>query len=294
MDDHAEPKLDATPPAGPFGPHSFGAIILIAVGALLFLDNLGVLPFANIGAYWPMALAAWGAVMLTRPRSHCNMVWPWTFIAIGVLLTLGNLGILRVSIGSLWPLFLIAAGVSMLFRRTWSFRNWNGDPQYWELRHQYRWQRREQRWRQRQARWQERGERKGFVPPGQYSAGFTSQASANPNAVHQAVVFSSMKRRIENPNFESAKFDCVFGELKIDLRGCTITTPDRRAIVEANASFGAIKFRIPETWKVVQLGAAVFGAFEDRTLPPRPVAGEEPPTLVLTGNASFGAVEVDN
>jgi alkanesulfonate monooxygenase SsuD/methylene tetrahydromethanopterin reductase-like flavin-dependent oxidoreductase (luciferase family) len=64
--------------------------------------------------------------------------------------------------------------------------------------------------------------------------------------------------------------------------------------VDANAAFGAIKLRVPETWRVVVHGDAVFGAFEDKTVPPRPGPGIDPPILIITGNAAFGAVEIEN
>jgi hypothetical protein len=45
----------------------------------------------------------------------------------------------------------------------------------------------------------------------------------------------------------------------------------------------------------VQLqGNAVFGAYEDKTIPPRPEAGVEGPTLVVRGGTAFGAVEISN
>lgn len=233
--------------------HSLAALLLIAGGALLFLDNLGLVPFASIGAYWPMAISAWGAAMLSRPRHACSLVWPWTLIAVGVLLTLGNLGILRVSIGSLWPLFLIAAGVNMLLKRTF--------PR---------------------------------LPPRYFTAASESRGRFNGNLLRENAVFSTINRRVDSPGFEGAELNCTFGELKIDLRGAAISTPDRQAVVETSVAFGAIKLRVPETWKVIILGAAVFGAYEDKTVPPRPAPGFDPPTLVIRGNASFGAVEVEN
>lgn len=236
---------------------SVGALVLIAVGTILFLDNLGLVPFANIRAYWPMAIAALGAAHLSRTRSACAMVWPWTMIAAGVLLTLGNLGILRVTIGSLWPIFLIAAGASMLFKRTrWVRPSWvRPSPR--------------------------------FFDPGQRGrAGFRN--------LDENAVFSSINRRIDSANFERADLNCFFGELKVDLRGATISSPAREAVVETNVAFGAIKLRVPETWKVVVHGSAVFGAYEDKTFPPRPGPGIDPPTLTIRGNAAFGAVEVEN
>ncbi len=275
-----EPKIATQTFGGGQGGHSFAALILIAVGALLFLDNLGALPFDHVRAYWPLAISAWGAAMLSRARNGSCMVWHLTMIAAGILLTLRNLGIVHASVGALiWPVVLIAAGVCMLFQKSWHGSWGCRDGMSWQQRRERRWQRRQERW--------------GYGSQ-QFASSFSSRSNVDSDQLHQSVVFSSVKRRIDNPNFEGAHFDSVFGEIKVDLRGCTISTPDRRAVVDANAAFGAIKLRIPETWKVLVHGNAVFGAFEDKTVPPRPVAGIDPPTLILTGSAAFGAVEIEN
>jgi len=65
---------------------SLGAIVLIVIGALMFLENLGFIP--NIRPYWPLALSAFGVAMLSRSQRCCNMVWPWAMIILGVLLLL--------------------------------------------------------------------------------------------------------------------------------------------------------------------------------------------------------------
>ena len=111
---------------------------------------------------------------------------------------------------------------------------------------------------------------------------------------HANAVFGSVNRRIDSPNFERADLNVIFGELKVDLRGATIAPPNKEATVETNAAFGAIKLRVPETWRVVVHGSAVFGAYEDKTLPPRPAPGIDPPILIISGNAAFGAVEIEN
>ena len=107
-------------------------------------------------------------------------------------------------------------------------------------------------------------------------------------------VFGSVNRRIDSPNFQRADLNVVFGELKVDLRGATIAPPNKEATIETNAAFGAIKLRVPETWSVVVHGTAIFGAYEDKTLPPRPSPGIDPPILIISGNAAFGAVEIEN
>jgi len=251
MDNHTEQEIGQ--PHGNF-PKSFGAIILIATGVILFLDNLGFLPFAHLRAYWPLAISAFGFAMMSRSRTGCSMVWPWTAITIGILLTLGNLGIIHANIHSIWPIFLVSAGLNMLLRRSG--------------------------WR---------------MPARHYFVAEThsrDDLSGNPLRIH--AVFSGVSRRIDSANFEGAGFDSVFAELKVDLRGATISTADHRAIIDTNVAFGAIKLRVPETWRVVMEGNAVFGAYEDKTVPPRPAPGIDPPILIIRGDAAFGAVEVEN
>lgn len=248
---------------------SIGAIILIAVGAVLFLDNLGLVPFADIRQYWPLAISAWGIALLSRTRGGCGLVWPWTMISIGALLTLGNLHIIRMNAGSIWPIFLIAAGISMLLRRTG--RDWSS------------------RWGSMHDAIHDTGRPRHFFGPGE-----RIYRKFNSNVLRLNVAFGGVNRRIDSPTFEGADLNCSFGELKVDLRGATISTSNHEAIVYINASFGAIKLRIPETWKVVVHGTAVFGAYDDKTVPPRPVPGIDPPTLIVRGNAAFGAVEIEN
>ena len=240
----------------PHGPRiSFFALFLIVIGALMFLDNLGFIP--HIRPYWPLAISFFGIAQLIRPRRHCSVVWPLFEIAAGVLLTLGNLQILNFHPRALWPLALIALGLSMLGRRR-NRRCWNRD-------------------------WERKFRKQSF-----------RYTTSSENFVRVHASFSGVNRRVDTQNFEGADLDASFGELKVDLRGAAISSPNHEAIITTNAAFGAIKIRIPETWRVVVQGDAVFGAYEDKTVPPRPAPGVDTPTLIIRGNASFGAVEIEN
>ncbi len=236
---------------------SLFALLLIVAGALLFLDNLGVLPVHNLGAYWPLALVVWGVATLEHRRGANAIIWASTLIAAGVFLVLGNLNILHVTAGVIWPLILIALGATMLVGRVeWPDVPWPPMPNQWGSR--------------------------------------TRQASFFGNRLSESVVFSNAKRRVESGNFEGGKLDAVFGGIVMDLTGATISTPDRRVDIEANAVFSGIELLIPRTWRVERAGAAVFGAFEDKTVPPRPEPGFDPPVLVIRGDAVFGAIVVRN
>jgi len=125
---------------------------------------------------------------------------------------------------------------------------------------------------------------------------FGSNSTSRPlgNTVSELAVFSQVKRRIETQNFEGGDLSSLFGGVILDLRQAGISTPGKIAVLEANAAFGAIELRIPETWRLSLQGSAVFGAYEDKTIPPRPQPGMEIPTLVIKGGTAFGAVVIRN
>jgi predicted membrane protein len=127
-----------------------------------------------------------------------------------------------------------------------------------------------------------------------FSIGANNATSTMSNNLTEFALFSGVKRRIETQNFEGGDLSSVFGSIELDLRWAGISTPGRIAVLEANAAFGAIELRIPESWRLSLQGNAVFGAYEDKTIPPRPEPGVETPTLVIKGGTAFGAVIVRN
>lgn len=237
---------------------SLFALMLIVVGALLFLDNLGILPIQDIRAYWPFWIVIWGVHLLDRRRSQVVSIWALALIAWGTLLILGNLHILHVTGSVFWPVMLIAFGVSMLVSPT-HLRDW---PDRIRLH----------------TRSRPDSPRESFFG----------------NKLHEQVVFHTVNRRVETQQFEGGKLEAVFGYIELDLSGAAISCPDRRAQLKVSAVFGGIEVTVPRTWKVVMKSTAVFGGCDDQTVPPRPEPGLEPVTLVITGEAVFGGVEIRN
>lgn len=105
-------------------------------------------------------------------------------------------------------------------------------------------------------------------------------------------IFSSVKRKIDAQDFKGGDVVATFGEVRIDLRKAAIA--GERAVIDVNALFGGVDIRVPEAWSVVMKGAGIFGAFEDKTVPPRSDPNVKTPQLVITGTAVFGATKVDN
>lgn len=237
---------------------SIFALILIVAGALLFLDNLGWLPIQNIQAYWPLALVFWGALIIERHRTINTIIGASTMMVFGILLTLGNLHIIHVTADIIWALALIAAGLVMLVGR------WRMPANLWPPK----------------------------PPP--FDAGSYTRQSYFGDKLMEQFIFSGTKRRVETQNFQGGKIEAVFGGAEMDLSGATIAPPNRRVVLIVNAIFGGVEIRIPRTWRVEKIGSAVFGGFDDQTVPPRPEPGFDPPILVIRGSAVFGGIVIKN
>lgn len=94
----------------------FLAVILMAVGAILTLENLGLV--AGASKHWPMFLLILGGGFLLLYRSRQSgdaaLLWLGTFIlSLGVFFYYLNFSSWRL-LGRLWPVFLGLVGVSFL------------------------------------------------------------------------------------------------------------------------------------------------------------------------------------
>jgi hypothetical protein len=247
---------------------SLFAVMLIVAGALLFLDNLGLLPIPDIRAYWPLWMVIWGVTILDRRRNLVATIWALALISCGILLILGNLHIIHVTAGVIWPVALIAFG-SMMLVRPLPLHAWPERFRVAAARHRHRHR---------------------F---GHFREDTTGESFAG-NHLNEAIVFSSVNRRVETQQFEGGKLDVVFGSIELDLSGASISSPARQAEIEANAVFGGIEITVPRTWKIVMKSTAVFGGCDDKTVPPRPEPGFEPVTLVINGGAVFGGITIRN
>jgi hypothetical protein len=94
------------------------AIVLIGIGALFLLNNLHIVYAREILRYWPAIVIAVGIVKLVDSSDTSGRAAGGVIVGVGAILMARSLGYLDVSIGELWPLILIGAGLMMLFERT--------------------------------------------------------------------------------------------------------------------------------------------------------------------------------
>jgi hypothetical protein len=242
--------------------HAVAGIVLLVIGIVFLLTNLGVFYPEDVRTYWPLILVAFGVAHAVLRSGAGPRLWGGAIAASGLVLLAHNLGYIHGDIWQLlWPVFLIFMGVSFLVR---AIRG--GHP------------------------WGPWGPFAGAPDGSPPSLGFPPFSSANPNVLNEVTVFGGVRRRIVSQEFEGGEVSAIFGGVEIDLRAAA--TKKDEVVIELNAIFGGVEMRVPDTWDVTVRGAGIFGGYEDKTMPRRDPASGKRPLLVITGSAVFGGVTV--
>ncbi len=239
------------------------ALVLIAIGGIFLLSNLNLLHGREVWDYWPIILMIYGAFRLADSPGPHGRASGGIMLALGAIFLANNLNLLPFNVWDMWPVLLIGWGVYMLIDRS------TGPHRF--------------------ADWGIRAPRLGgwSGPRGRdWRRGCGGWGS------REAAVFGGGKRRVTTDDFQSAKYDAVFGGFEIDLRGAQIQGDS--ATIEVNAVFGGIEVKVPVNWSVVMQGAGVFGGFVDSSEQPNPALVRNIKQLFVRGAAVFGGVEIKN
>jgi len=98
----------------------WGAFVLgvgiLALGVILILDNFGLVDASALAPFWPLLLVVWGVSHLVQPASSRKIAWGLSWIAVGAIILLNNLGVIAVGIQVLWPVVLVIIGANLLLR----------------------------------------------------------------------------------------------------------------------------------------------------------------------------------
>jgi hypothetical protein len=105
------------------------------------------------------------------------------------------------------------------------------------------------------------------------------------------VILSGMKRRVATSNFQGGEITAIFGGFELDLRQASMASESAR--LDVFILFGGGHIKLPEHWEVQNHLFPIAGGVEDKTSHMTP-AGQQAPTLVLTGMTIFGGLELRN
>jgi predicted membrane protein len=107
--------MDGPRPVRPIAPQLVMGLLIIAVGILFTLENLGFVDARDYLRYWPAGLIAIGLLKLWH-GSGGAVCGGFAFVFAGTWLLLETLGILSISLWNLWPVLLVVAGATMVWR----------------------------------------------------------------------------------------------------------------------------------------------------------------------------------
>src|SRR5947209_7481641 len=114
FDRSRNPKLVVGIHAGSQKNGAILAILIIAAGVILLLNQMGVLPRNFVATYWPIILVLGGLALTFTTRQTENRLWGGALVVAGIILLLNRLGVTHLAMRNLWPLFIILVGVALL------------------------------------------------------------------------------------------------------------------------------------------------------------------------------------
>jgi len=89
-------------------------VLLLVVGGLFILQNLGAVHAGRIADYWPMFLIWIGLSKMLAPSKGGRFASGWTILLIGVFFQLEQLGMIRWRLRDLWPVLLVLVGLELI------------------------------------------------------------------------------------------------------------------------------------------------------------------------------------
>jgi predicted membrane protein len=97
-------------------PRLFVGLVVIALGALALLDNLGVLDIGDVWSLWPLMLVAFGLARLLRPAGQPGRWFGGLLFILGTWMLLQNLGLAPVRLRVVfWPALILLLGVRLVW-----------------------------------------------------------------------------------------------------------------------------------------------------------------------------------
>jgi predicted membrane protein len=233
--------------------------IIIAIGVLALLDNLGWMEIHRAREFWPLIFVVAGALKLQQVRTAPGgIVVGAGLIVVGTAMTMNNFGWMHFEWHDWWPLILILGGFHLMTRNARTQRNADGQA----------------------------------VEEEQAGAGMAVFAAQNRHVsgsrVDASVILSGCKIRSDSPDFQGGEINAVMGGVEVDLRNASISRGE--AVLHVFAMWGGIALRVPPDWSVVVNGMPLLGGIEDKSVPPMTSTKR----LVIDGYVIMGGVEIKN
>jgi len=219
-------------------------LMVIAVGVIFTLDNLGIIYAEDYLRYWPAALVVVGGVKVWHARRDgCGLVSGLIFLGVGSYMLLNHLTYIRLDARQIFPMILVFLGGFMVWR-------------------------------------------------GVFAGSRRSRQSDGLGHFSSLAVMGGSARRSNSQAFEGADLTAIVGGCDVDLRDASIA-PNTEAVIDVFAFWGGIDLKVPEDWIVVNRVIPLMGGVDDKTR--TPIASSTPQKrLVVRGIVIMGGISIRN
>jgi predicted membrane protein len=237
-----------------FSAKAIAGYVLIVIGILFTLENLGVIENYQLWEFWPVILILVGIAHVFRPGRQGQRVWGFLEIGFGAFFLLRTLGVFWISFWKIGPVMMVAIGAYLIYEAFGPGRR----PR---------------------------------VPPGTSGASGEHGVAGGPSPyLNEFAFFGGGNRTIRTASFRGGNVSVIFGGNEIDLREAQMA--EDTASIDVFALFGGVVIKVPESWNVVLNASAILGSSEykpryaARDLPVK--------TLHVTGVVICGGIEIKN
>jgi hypothetical protein len=108
--------------------HFIVGVVILSLGFILLLDQIGILDANRIFTFWPLALIFFGYYRFTHTRLMSGRFWGGFCFLLGLALQAEELGYGHVRFDTIWPVLLICAGVLLILKRYEPRSYWENPP----------------------------------------------------------------------------------------------------------------------------------------------------------------------
>jgi len=215
-------------------------LMVIAIGVLFTLENLGVLAARDYWRYWPAGLVAAGLLKIyNAAKSGQGWIGGLFLVGLGSWWLLEGIAYVVIDARQLMPLGLLALGGFLVWR------------------------------------------------------GFGGRRAPRPSDGHSSfsalAILGGVGRRSNSPTFRGADLTAVMGGCDIDLRQASMER-GTEAVIDVFALWGGIEIKVPSDWTVVTRAVPIMGGVEDKTEAPQSADKR----LVIRGLLIMGGASVKN
>lgn len=258
-------------------PQLIVGLLIIFVGVVFTLDELGIAPAVNYLRFWPTALIAIGVLKMLQARDSGGAFAGLLFAIVGVWLQAEELNIIHIRLWEIWPLALVLFGGYLVWQGLVERDGPRKAPPSGAM-------------------FPESGTvaspSQVPTPTGHASSQWTGETPprvADANSTLSAMaILGGVSRGNNSRAFRGADLLAIMGGLQIDLRQAAI---HGEAVIEVFVIWGGIEIRVPEDWTVESRIVPLMAGVEDKTRPPQ---GASTHRLILRGFALMGGVEIKN